>query len=219
MASGSVLILVFKLGEPEMAPIKTLFIALALTASSITLFPMQAAVAQGANIVTFDQARVMRDTTGGKDITRKVQAIGNSMKTELETEGRALDTEGRSLETRTANLTREALAADTGLRTQLESFSRKRQSFQQKGQIRQAELQQTEQTAWAEFFKAMQPVVQEVANERGAQIILERTSTAYSAPNLDATDLIISKMNARSPSFTVTRARIQAPQTPAETIQ
>lgn len=199
-----------------MAPVKNFFIAIVLIVSSLAFMPNQYAHAQGAKIITYDQARVMRDTSGGKDITSKVTAIGNTMKTELETEGRALDTEGKSLETRTANLTREALAADASLRTQLEGFGRKRQAFQQKSQIRQAELQRTEQTAWAEFFKALQPVIQEVANERSAQIVLERTTMAYSAPNLDVTDLIISKMNARRPSFTVTRARIQAP---AETIQ
>jgi len=199
-----------------MAPIKTLFIAAMLVASSITILPAQDAFAQGTKIVTFDQARVMRDTTGGKDISQKVLAIGNSMKTELETEGRAIETEGKSLEARTANLTREAIAADASLRGQVESFARKRAVFQQKGQIRQAELQQTEQAAWAEFFKSLQVIVQEVANERGAQIVLERSATVYAAPTLDTTDLIISKMNARSPSFTVTRARIQAP---AETIQ
>lgn len=202
-----------------MAPIKTLFIATMLVFSSFTVLPMQAAFAQGTKIITFDQARVMRDTTGGKDIAQKVQAIGASMKTELEAEGRALDTEGKSLEARTANLTREALAADPALRTQLEAFGRKRGAFQQKGQIRQAELQQTEQTAWSEFFQALDPIVQEVANERGAEIVLERTSTAYAAANLDATDLIISKINARKPSFTVTRARIQVPQNAPETIQ
>lgn len=199
-----------------MATIKTTFIALALMLSSFSILSFQDATAQGTSIITYDQARVMRDTTGGKDISQKVKAIGNSMKTELETEGRSLDTEGKSLETRTANITREALASDTALRTQLESFQRKRAGFQQKTQIRQAELAQTEQQAWAEFFKSLQPIVQEVANERGAQIVLERSTMAYAAPNLDVTDTIISKMNSRKPSFTVTRARIQAP---AQTVQ
>jgi len=197
-----------------MAPIRNLFIAFALIASGLVFNPI--ASAQGTTIVTYDQARLMRDSTGGKDISQKIQAIGNSMKTELEGEGRSLDTEGKSLESRTANLTREALAADTSLRTQLEAFGRKRAGFQQKTQIRQAELQRTEQTAWGEFFKALQPILQEVAHERGAQLILEKSQAAYAAPNLDVTASLVSKMNARKPSFTVTRARIQAP---AETIQ
>ena len=202
-----------------MTTFKTALLAALLAVASFALLPLQDAYAQGTKIVTYDQARVMRDTTGGKDIAQKVQAISTSMKTELESEGRSLETEGKSLEGRAANLTREAVAADATLRTQLESFGRKRAAFQQKGQIRQAELQQTEQTAWGEFFKALQPIVQEVANERGAQVVLERSTVAYSAPNLDVTDLVISKMNARKPSFTVTRARINLPQAPAETIQ
>jgi len=197
-----------------MAPIRHIVIVFALIFSGFAFTPI--ASAQGTTIITFDQARLMRDSAGGKDITQKLSAISNSMKTELENEGRSLDTEGKSLETRTANLTREALAADTTLRTQLEGFGRKRASFQQKTQIRQAELQRTEQAAWSEFFTALQPVLQEVANERGAQLILEKSQAAYAAPNLDVTATLISKMNARKPSFTVTRARIQAP---AETVQ
>ena len=182
-----------------------------LVAISLGFGQAQTAYAQGATVVIYDQARVMRDTAGGKDIANKLKAIGASMKTELDGEGRSLETEGKSLETRTANLTREALAADSSLRGQLEAFGRKRATFQQKGQIRQAELAQTEQEAWTEFFKVLQPVLQEVANERGAQVILERSSVAYSAPNLDVTSTVISKMNSRKSSFPVTRARIQAP--------
>lgn len=199
-----------------MAPVRHILLALVFAAFSLSFLPSQNALAQGTSIITYDQARVMRDSRGGKDISQKVKAIGETMKRELDGEGRSLETEGKSLETRTANLTREALAADSTLRTQLESFGRKRGAFQQKSQIRQAELGQTEQQAWSEFFKALGPVVQEVANERGAQVVLERSSVAYAAPNLDVTDTIISKMNSRKSSFTVTRARIQPP---AQTVQ
>lgn len=197
-----------------MTRMKNLFIAFA-TLSTLFAFAPNAA-GQGVNIITYDQARIMQETTGGKDISQKVSAIGNSMKTELESEGRALDTESKSLETRTANLTREALAADTNLRTQLEAFGRKRAAFQQKSQIRQAELQRTDQAAWGEFFKELQPAIAEVAAERNAQLVIERSQASFVSPNLDVTSILISKMNSRKPSFTVTRARIQAP---AETIQ
>lgn len=202
-----------------MAPVKTFFLAAVLVFTSFALIPVQTAYAQGTKIITFDQARLMRESTGGKDIGLKLQAIGNSMKTELEAEGRALDTEGKSLEARTANLTREALAADTSLRTQLEAFGRKRSAFQQKGQIRQAELQQTEQVAWNEFFTALQPIIIETAKEQSALTVIERSTIAYSDPSLDVTDTLISKMNAIKPSFTVTRARVQLPEGAPETIQ
>ena len=194
-----------------MAPLRNLLFAMAFIAFSMSLLPSQNAHAQGTSIITYDQARVMRDSAGGKDLAQKLKAIGDSMKTELESEGRSLETEGKSLETRTANLTREALQADSSLRGQLEAFGRKRATFQQKGQIRQAEMSQTEQNAWADFFKALQPVLDEVARERGAQIILKRSTIAYGNANLDVTDTVISKMNARKPTVTVTRARIQAP--------
>ena len=202
-----------------MSIFKTAFLAAVLAVSSLAFMPAQAAYAQGTKIITYDQARLMRDSAGGKDIAQKLQAIGNSMKTELESEGRALETEGKSVEARVQSLSPEALRADTALVSQFQNFQTKRAVFQQKTQVRQAELQQTEQNAWADYFKTLQSVLQEVANERGAQLVLERGSAAYVAPNLDVTDLVMSKMNARKPSVTVTRARINLPQAPAQTIQ
>lgn len=199
-----------------MALIRSIFIATSLVVSSMLIMGIPASYAQGANTVVYDQARVMRETTGGQDISQKVNAIGQSMQTELESEGSAIETEGKALQTRTANLTQEAAAADPNLRSQIESFARKRQTFGQKSQLRQAELQRTEQEAWAKFFQALQPVVQEVAVERGAQIVLERSTLAYSDPALDVTSLVISKMNERAASFDVTRVRAQVP---PETIQ
>lgn len=198
-----------------MAPVKTLFAAVVLMFSSLAVLPAPDASAQ-TNIITIDRNRIMRDSAGGKDIAAKVQAIGTSMQNELQSEASAIETEGKALDSRTANLTREAVAADPTLRSQVEAYARKAQSFQQKQAIRARELQQTEQNAWAQFFQALQPVVEEVAGERGAQVVMERSGTYFSADSLDATDAVISKMNARSSSFTVTRARAQ---TAPETVQ
>lgn len=194
-----------------MAPAKTLFIIVALVVTSFTTFAAPDASAQGTNTIVIDRNRIMRDSTGGQDIANKLNAIGTTIQTELETEAAALDTEGKALETRTANLTNEAIQADAALLAQVQSFARKRQFFQQKQQIRARELQQTEQNAWSEFFSKLGPVVEEVANERNAQLVLERGSIYFSSPALDATDTVISKMNVVSPTVVVTRARLQAP--------
>lgn len=199
-----------------MAPAKTLFIVAALVFTSFTTFSAPDASAQGTTTIVIDRNRIMRDSTGGQDIANKLNAIGTTIQTELETEAAALDTEGKALETRTANMTNEAIQADTALLAQAQSFARKRQVFQAKQQVRARELQQTEQNAWAEFFSKLGPVVEEVANERGAQLVLERGSIYFRAEALDATDTVISKMNVVAPSVTVTRARLQAP---AQTIE
>ena len=200
-----------------MSPFKTLVFAVSLVVASLT-FPTQSAEAQGANIVVIDQARILRESAGGQDIQRKLQAIGQTIQSELQAEQSALETEGRALEGRLANKSEEAIRADTGLVSQMQSFQRKQQAFVQKSQIRQQELAQTEQNAIAEFYSALEPVLEQVLAERGGNLMVERSSVLIAQPALDATTLAISKINAAKPSVTVSRVRLPtqpAPGAPA----
>ena len=200
-----------------MSPFKTLVFAVSLVVASLT-FPTQSAEAQGANIVVIDQARILRESAGGQDIQRKLQAISQTIQSELQAEQSALETEGRALEGRLANKSEEAIRGDTALVSQMQSFQRKQQSFVQKSQIRQQELAQTEQNAIAEFYSALEPVLEQVLAERGGNLMVERSSVLIAQPALDATTLAISKINASKPSVTVSRVRLPtqpAPGAPA----
>ena len=200
-----------------MSPFKTLVFAVSLVVASLT-FPTQSAQAQGANIVVIDQARILRESAGGQDIQRKLQAISQTIQSELQAEQSALETEGRALEGRLANKSEEAIRADTALVSQMQSFQRKQQAFVQKSQIRQQELAQTEQNAIAEFYSALEPVLEQVLAERGGNLMVERSSVLIAQPALDATTLAISKINASKPSVTVSRVRLPtqpAPGAPA----
>ena len=190
-----------------MSPFKTFIFAVSLVVASLT-FPTQSAQAQGTTIVVIDQARILRESAGGQDIQRKLQAIGQTIQSEIQSEQSALATEGRALEGRLANKSEEAIRADTALVSQMQSFQRKQQAFVQKSQVRQQELAQTEQNAIAEFYAALEPVLEQVLAERGGDLMLERSAVLFAQPALDATDLAISKINAIKPTVTVSRVRL-----------
>ncbi len=189
-----------------MARIRVLLAALAWAAAGFAAQP--AAFAQGTSVIVIDQARIMRDSAGGQDIQTKLQAIGAQMQTELQPEAQALETEGQSIEARTANMTREAVAQDATLRGQIEAYARKVQAFQQKRQVRAQELQLTERAAWAQFFQELEPVLQEVVDESGAQLLVDRSNTIFATPAIDKSEAVIEKMNARLPTINVTRQRL-----------
>ena len=184
---------------------------------TIALSPLQAD-AQGTKVVVVNQARVVAESTAGQDMQRKVQAIGQSMASELESEANALETEGRALQSRTANLSQEAIAADTELRGLIESYARKQQALAVKQQKSRQELAMTEQNALNAFGQALQPVLDEVVRERSADIMVDRAVVAFAAPTVDVTDLVLSKINARTQTITVTRARIPDQQAAPATI-
>ena len=194
-----------------MAYFKHVVAALLLAVTSI-IVAQPIADAQGTTVVVIDQRKIMRDSRAGKDIQTKMKSIEDQIKRELETTSRSLESEGKSIETRTQGMTPQAVAADATLKGQVESFYKKAGEFNRTRQIRSAELQVTERKAWNEFFKALQPVLQEVVNEKGAQIMLDRSGTVYTNPTLDASDLVISKLDARQPTINVVRERLPAQQ-------
>ncbi len=184
------------------------------------MFPLlQNASAQGTSVVVIDTQRVLIESAGGRDMAQKLEVIGQSIQSELAAERDALETEGKALQGRMSNLSREALAADTALQSQFQAFQRKQQVFQQKAAIRDREFQQTRATALTEFDQVLGPLIQQVALERGAQVVLEKGDTLHYDPALDATALLITKVDVVKPTVNVVRARIQPPQAPPETIE
>lgn len=183
--------------------------AMLFTAGAVTA-PL--AAAQGTTVVVIDQGKIMRESTGGQDIISKVNAIEQTMQGELKPTQDTLASEGQALEAKTANMTMDAISADQALRTEVEAYARKAQEFNRRRQIAAAELQATERKAWSDFFTAMQPVLQEVVTEKDADIMLDRAEAVYVGASVDATDLVISKMNAKLPSVNVVRQKMPAQQ-------
>lgn len=163
------------------------------------------ASAQGTVVIVYDQAKVMRDSKAGKDIVAKLKAMGESTKTQLKPEGDSLDTERKALEARTANMTEQAVLADATLRGQLEGFGRKANTYAQKVQKSGQELSLTERKAWADFFTALEPVLKEVMAEKGASIMLDASNAVLVNPSADVSALVISKLDARTPTISVVR--------------
>ena len=116
----------------------------------------------------------------------------------------------RLAEIKTANMSMEAIAADEALSQEVRDYARKAQAFNRQRQIAAAELQATERKAWSDFFTAMQGVLQEVVNEKNADVMIDRSDAIYVSESVDATNLVISKMDAKMPTVTVVRQKIQA---------
>ncbi|MEL6831222.1 MAG: OmpH family outer membrane protein [Pseudomonadota bacterium] len=187
-----------------MSRITTLFAALSLTAmSAVAAAPV--AAAQAAKVVVIDQARIMRDSAAGQDIRSKVQTIEQAMESELQPQASAIQTEQQSLTPRLEGKNVEDLRADPTLAAEVNAFVGKTQQFETVRQVRSAELQLTERKAWSDFFAALRPVLREVVEEQGADIVLDRQEVVYAGPTVDITADVITKLDVATPSISVVR--------------
>ncbi|MEO0881758.1 MAG: OmpH family outer membrane protein [Pseudomonadota bacterium] len=200
-----------------MASFRMLIAALTMTLAALTAFPMDAS-AQGSKIIVVNQARIAAESAAGQDLQRKLQAIGQTMQSELTPEASALETEGRALQSRTANMSQEAIAADPELVSLVQAFAQKQQALAVRQQVARQELALTEQNAVGELSRVLQPVLQQVFTERGADIMLDRAVVAFAGPSVDVTDDVIAKLNAATTTINVTRARLPEQQAPPATI-
>lgn len=190
-----------------MSLIKSFLIALAMTFSAATVMAPIAA-AQGTTVVVIDQRKILADSLAGKDIANKLKNISDQVNRELKPTGDSLNSEGKSLQSRLNGKTEQQVAADTALVNSLQSFQRKSNEFARKRQIAAAEMEMTQRKALADFANALRPVILEVVREKNAKIVLDRSQTQYVDPTFDSTSLVISKLDAKTKTISVTRQKL-----------
>ncbi|MFT5776848.1 OmpH family outer membrane protein [Hyphomonas sp.] len=192
-----------------MSPIKHMLFALSLVVSGVAV-AAPAASAQGTTVVMIDEGRLLGESKAGKDIQTKLQNLETQMKNELEPIRATLETDGKALQTKVEGKTREVVAADTALLGQLTAYQKRAQEFAQKQQVVSKEFQLTERKALIDFNKAIEPALMEVVNEKNAQIVMSKAQVIYSADAVDVTPLVITKLDAKTPTIAVSRQRLPA---------
>ena len=192
-----------------MSPIKHMLVALSLVVSA-GVVAAPAASAQGTTVVMIDEGRLITESKAGKDIQTKLKSLETQMKNELEPIRATLETDGKALQPKVEGKTREAIAADTALVAQLTAYQKRAQEFAQKQQIVSKEFQLTERQALIDFNKAIEPALMEVVNEKKAQVVMSKAQVIFSADTVDVTPLVISKLDAKTPTIAVSRQRLPA---------
>lgn len=187
-----------------MSRFTSIFAAVSLAAmSAIAVAPV--AAAQAAKVVVIDQARIMRDSAAGKDIVQKISTIEQAMESELQPQATAIQTDQQTLTPKLEGKNVNDIRADPALAAEVNAFVGKTQQFENARQVRGAELNLTERKAWSDFFAALRPVLREVVEEQGADIVLDRQEVVYAGPTVDITADVISKLDAATPTIQVVR--------------
>ncbi|MEM9739920.1 MAG: OmpH family outer membrane protein [Pseudomonadota bacterium] len=185
---------------------KPLLAAIALAVATVA--SAAPAMAQGTKIVVIDQNRVLVESRAGQDMRTKIQNIEGQMQRELQPTAQSLEQLGATIEAKTANITPEAARADPELQQQARDYQNRLRNLGQESDRRSAELAMTQQNAGVAFRDALKPVLDEVMQEQGAQIMLAAGEVMIALPAVDVTTLVIQKLDSRTPTIEVTRARL-----------
>lgn len=196
-----------------MSRLKNFFLAFVVSIAAFAVVA-PASSAQGTTIITIDEAKILRDSKAGKDIQAKLQSIESQINNELTPTKTSLETEGKALNTDLQGKTREQIAGDAALVARLNAYDKKASDFGKARQKAANEFSLTERQALVDFNKALEPVLLEVVREKNAQIVLSKSAVIYGVDAVDVSGLVISKLDATTPTLAVVRKRI--PDQPAQ---
>ncbi len=157
-----------------------------------------------AGVCTYDAGKAMKTSEVGKYVIGRLNQIAAEANAELQAEDTAIKNEARAIDAAGPTLTadaREKRGADLQVRYN---------ANQRKKQLRQAEVQQTENKAFLRIAQELDPIAVGVYQARNCSILLGE-GVMLSNPAMDITDQVIVGLNAKIKSFTFNRERLDTP--------
>lgn len=179
--------------------------AAARPAAPVLLQPKHGPAIPG--VCTYDAGKAMKTSEVGKYVIGRLTQIAAEANAELQAEDTAIKNEARAIDAAGPTLTadaREKRGADLQVRYN---------ANQRKKQLRQAEVQQTENKAFMRIAQELDPIAVGVYQARNCAILLGE-GVMLSNPAMDITDQVILGLNAKIKSFTFNRERLDTPAAP-----
>jgi outer membrane protein len=163
--------------------------AATIIAAGLVLAPALAAAADSVSILIVDQQRVLAESLAGQDMNVQAKALMAQIQAEVAEEQNAVMAAERDLE---QNAKLMSPAQRTEKIKQLEARKQAYPAFEQK---KAQTYQMSMNRASNQVAVALKPILQQIIDQRKAQIMLDRQVVMYSVPGLDVTDDAISRLN------------------------
>lgn len=163
----------------------------------------------GVCIVSLDG--VIGGSTVGKYVQTRLGQIGTQVQSELTTEQSAITNDAKALDAKKATLDQGAFdQQNAALQVRANAWNRK-------AQLREREMQATQQKAVGRIGQEMEPVIRTVYQTAKCGILFQRDAVVLANPAMDITPQVITGLNAKLTQFTFDRERLDQAATPAQT--
>ena len=177
-------------------------------ASFVSIFAVAALSAAPAHaelkILVVDQQAILQNSLAGKDMARQAAALRTQISKEVEAEQKAIIAEEQSLQANAKVLSpaqrEEKAKAITDRRRAYPLFE------QRKGQVLQLSLSR----ASNEIAVVLQPLLQQLVEEKKADLVIDRQVVLYAAETLDITKEATQRLNQQLKTVKLERVSLDA---------
>ncbi|MEM7767600.1 MAG: OmpH family outer membrane protein [Pseudomonadota bacterium] len=159
-------------------------------------------------IVVIDQARIEAESKAGQSLRSALSTIETQMQNEMAPMATAFQSAQSALQAKVANITPEAAQADAALRQEGEALQAQAANLSRERDVRATELRMTTRKASVAYRDAIRPVLDQVMAEESADVILDASQVVLAGDAVDVTAKVISKLDASTPTISVTRERL-----------
>jgi outer membrane protein len=152
-------------------------------------------------ILLIDRQAILRFSKVGQDVARQIEAYSNQAKGEIAGQQKALEAEAQKLQQDVAILSPDAKAK------RVADFNAKQNAMQVAAQKKEQMIQGGFLKAQQTIGQALEPIVQNLMQQRGANIILDKAAIFYASQQavaaFDITQPAIEQLNQKLPSLKV----------------
>ena len=182
-----------------------------IAASSILMMSTQA-IAQ-TTILVVDTAMVISESTVGKYAETQLNSIGKSMESEIKAQTSPLSSKAQTLNSalegkKTVQELQATFKSRPDLQKQLQELEVGKRKIAQETQVKSYEFQATEQKAYAQIAKKVKEIVDQVAKERNADLVMDKNRAIYTSSSVDITSAVMSRLNSQMTTVSIVRERI-----------
>ena len=157
-------------------------------------------------VCIFSSQRAVASSLVGKAVDARLKTIIQQVNAELNTERTGLDNEAKALDAKKGTLAQDALEQ------QAAALQVKANAWQRKDQLRQKEVEATEQKALNRVYQELDTPIRQVYQSQKCSLLLDRESVMLANPAMDITDAVVAALDARIKTLTFDRERLdQAP--------
>jgi outer membrane protein len=142
----------------------------------------------------------------GKYVNTRLQQLVAQVNAELNAERTTLDNDAKALEGQRATLDQNTLEQRAA------ALQVRANALQRKAQLRDREIQATEQKAFNRVGAEMEPLIRQAYQGKQCSMLINRNSIILGNPASDITQQVVTALNAKISQFTFDRERLDQAQ-------
>ena len=181
---------------------RNILIFSAVMAAAAMPSAVQAQRAPAAIVVVVDSDRIYRDCNACRTAQQQLQSQVTALQNRQQTLAGQLRPEGQAIQAAIQAL--NGKQPDAALRTRVQTFQQRQEQAQQELQRTEQNLQSIRANVVRQIDERVRPVINQVMTQRGANIAVDVGATLAHEQAVNVTDAVLAGLNAALPSVSVT---------------